>query len=310
MRTILCPVCEVDHTHTVSRRREKTLLVTTVVCLRCGLVYHNPVLEDGDRSTQAVSFRAWHTDASPNPRHLKKLERRWQGQWPLIRQVLRPGARVLEIGCGLGLVAGRLQGFGARVLGVEPDPEQVAYARNRWDLAVLQSRFEEVDLPGEHFDLIVSSHVIEHFPDPLAFLKKARTMTHPGTWLFLETPNILAPKVGPRRVFSLPHNFYFAPQTLKWLLLKAGWQTQRLRVWRRDAFQVLARPCSPENPQIPPGAAREVLEAISRHQYLYYLKLLFIWRKIPWWQKYWMYTPDPRYKDTRNGFEGRAGKAG
>ncbi len=297
MRQIFCPVCEVDDTRLVNRRREKGLLVTTVVCLRCGLVYHNPVLEEEERLTRALSFRAWHTDATPSPRHLKKLGRRWEGQWSLMRRVFRPGLKVLEIGCGLGLGSARLKGLGARVLAVEPDPEQAAYARKHWDLAVLQCRFEEADFQGEHFDLILASHVIEHFPAPLNFLKQARTLAHPESWLFLETPNILAPKVSPRRVFSLAHNFYFAPRTLSWLLLKAGWQVDQLRVWRRDAFQVLARPGPPQKPPVPPGAAQEVQKAIHRHRYLYYLKLLFLWRKLPWWQKYWMYTPDPRYSE-------------
>jgi 2-polyprenyl-3-methyl-5-hydroxy-6-metoxy-1,4-benzoquinol methylase len=295
MRAIFCPVCQVDDTRPVHRRQEQGLLVTTVICRRCGLVYHNPVLEDEDRQRRAASFQAWHTDATPTPRHLRKLERRWQGQWSLIERIFRPASRVLEIGCGLGVMGGHLKGLGAQVLGVEPDPEQADYARRRWGLSVLPQQFEEVDLAGEQFDLILSSHVIEHFPEPLAFLVKARTLAHPETWLFLETPNILAPKVGPSRVFSLAHNFYFAPRTLNPLLLKAGWQVAGGRVWRRDAFQVLARPCPPQNPQLVPQTYQEVFQAIARHRYLYYVKLLFLWRKIPWWQRYWMYTPNPRY---------------
>ena len=101
----------------------------------------------------------------------------------------------------------------------------------------------------------------------------------------------MAPKVSFRRMFSPAHNFYFAPQTLRWLLTKAGWQEEKLRVWRRDAFQVLARPGVPQPPAVDPRVAGQVRRAIARHRYLYYLKLLFIWRKMPWWQKYWMYQP-------------------
>jgi 2-polyprenyl-3-methyl-5-hydroxy-6-metoxy-1,4-benzoquinol methylase len=296
MRTILCPLCEADQTRSVNHRQVRGLAVTTVLCLGCGLVYHNPVLEDADRQGCEVSFQGWHTEAAPTPRHLRKLEQRWERQWSLMQRVFQPGSRVLEVGSGLGFGAGRLQGRGAQVLGVEPDPGQAAYARSHWGLTILAERFEEVDLDGQTFDLIVSSHVIEHFPEPLAFLRKVRTLAGPGTWLFLETPNILAPKVGPRRVFSLAHNFYFAPQTLAPLLLKAGWQVEHLRVWRRDSFQVLARPGSPRTSAPSPGSAREILHAIHRHRYEYYLKLLFFWRKLPWWQKNWMYTPDPHWE--------------
>lgn len=296
MQTILCPLCEKDHTHLLQRRRDKGLWVTTVACRGCGLVYHNPVIDDQDRQHLGISPREWHTDTALNPRQQRKLERRWALQWPLIQRAFQPHFRVLEIGSGLGLVGGSLKRLGAKVWGVEPDPEQAAYARDHWGLTILKARFEEVDLSGERFDLILASHVIEHLPDPLAFLCKARTLAHPETRLFLETPNILAPKVSFRRLFSLAHNFYFSPQTLEWLLMKAGWRVEHLQVWRRDSFQLLAHPGAPQNPAVPPQASRKVLKAITRHRYLYYLKLSFIWRKIPWSQKYWMYTPDPRYE--------------
>ncbi|MBI4794841.1 MAG: class I SAM-dependent methyltransferase [Deltaproteobacteria bacterium] len=295
MLTIACPICEKDHTRLLQQRRERGLRLNTVVCLGCGLAYHNPAVEDQDRQKLEISPGQWHTGAGINPRQRRKLTRRWDGQWPLIEPIFRPGLKVLEVGCSWGLALHHLQEMGAQVLGVEPDPEQAAHAQRQGDLEIIQSRFEDLDLPGKKFDLILASHVIEHFPQPLAFLRGARELAHPGTRLLLETPNILAPKVSPRRVFSLAHNFYFSPQTLKWLLLKAGWHLETLRVWRRDAFQILARAGEPETPIIPAGAAQEVIRAIARHQYHYYLKMLFIWRKIPWWQKYWMYTLDPRY---------------
>jgi 2-polyprenyl-3-methyl-5-hydroxy-6-metoxy-1,4-benzoquinol methylase len=285
----------VDHTEVVHRRRWQGLTVTTVVCLGCGLVYHNPVIEDLDRQEAQASHQKWHTDAKPSPRYLRKLGERWARQWPLIQEVFAPGARVLEVGCGLGVVSGHLQSLGARVVSIEPDPDQASFARERFGLTVLTGRFEEVDLAGEQFDLIFSSHVIEHFPEPLDFLVKLRTLASPQAALFLETPNILAPKVSPFRLFSLPHNFYFSPQTLALLLTKAGWQADRLRVFRRDAFQVLARPVAPRQPAISPKTSHLVKTAISRHRHLYYLKLLFLWRKIPWWQHGWMYSDDPRY---------------
>jgi 2-polyprenyl-3-methyl-5-hydroxy-6-metoxy-1,4-benzoquinol methylase len=288
MRHILCPLCDHDHTAPVARRRERGLTITTVGCLDCGLVYHNPLIEDQDRRQAAVSHRQWHTGEAGLSRQLRRLENRWDLQWPLIQPVFQPGGRVLEIGCGLGLVGGRLQSLGARVWAVEPDPEQAAYARDHYGLTVFPGRFETATFDQGPFDLILASHVIEHFPEPLAFLRQARTWAHPDTRLFLETPNVLAPKVSFRRLFSPAHNFYFAPRTLGWLLLKAGWPEEQLRVFRRDAFQVLARLGEPTEPHLDPRVARQVMQAIARHRYLYYLKLQFLWRKIPWWQRYWM----------------------
>lgn len=295
MKAILCPLCEVDHTEVVDRRRRQGMTVTTVVCLQCGLVYHNPVIEDCDRREARASHQKWHTDARPSFRYLQKLEARWARQRPLIQPLLTKKTRVLEIGAGLGMVSGHLQNLGARVVCLEPDPDQAEFAQRRFGLRVLTGRFEEVDLGEEQFDLIFASHVIEHFPDPLDFLVKVRALAAPEAGLFLETPNILAPKVGPTRLFSLPHNFYFSPRTLPYLLAKAGWRVERLRVFRRDAFQILARPAAPREPALTPESVRQVKTALNRHRRLYYLKLLFLWRKIPWWQNRWMYADDPRY---------------
>ncbi|MEJ2672238.1 MAG: class I SAM-dependent methyltransferase, partial [Deltaproteobacteria bacterium] len=232
MQTILCPICEEDNTFLIARRREQGLTVATVECRQCGLVYHNPVIEDQDRQKAAVSSRQWHTDSQDNTRQLRKLEKRWQLQWPMIQPVFSQGRRVLEIGCGLGLVGGRLQSQGAEVWAVEPDPDQAAYARQHYGLEVVPLHFEDISFETQQFDLMLASHVIEHFPEPLAFLRQLRAYAHPETRLFLETPNILASKVSYRRMFSLAHNFYFAPQTLGWLLAKAGWQEEKLRVFR------------------------------------------------------------------------------
>jgi 2-polyprenyl-3-methyl-5-hydroxy-6-metoxy-1,4-benzoquinol methylase len=289
MHTILCPLCEHDDTSLVDRRHVQDLNITTVICRQCGLVYHNPVIEDRDRQAEAVSSRQWHTGAVDNARQLRKLEKRWHLQWPVIQPVFHPGDRVLEVGCGLGLVGGKLKNLGAEVWAVEPDPDQATYARQHFGLEVAPLHFEDVSFEAQQFDLILASHVIEHFPDPLAFLRQVRSYAHPDTRLFLETPNILATKVSYRRMFSPAHNFYFAPQTLGWLLAKAGWQQDRLRVFRRDSFQILARLAPPQQPALDPQMASQVMRAINRHRYLYYLKLLFIWRKVPWWQKYWMY---------------------
>lgn len=294
MRLIPCPLCEKDHTRPVNHYWDRGVEVKTVLCRSCGLVYHNPVIEESDRETLAMSFRRLHTDARPRPRYLKKMERRWSRQWAFIERVFRPDWRILEVGSGLGLAAAHLQERGAQVVGVEPDPDQARYARER-GLNVLEARFEEVDFGSQPFDFILSSHVIEHFPEPLRFLERIRELVHQEGWLFLETPNILAPKVSPLRLYSLPHNFYFSPQTLTWLLVKAGWQVQALRVFRRDVFQVLARPCPPRQPVMPEAAARQVSRALAAHAILYYLELLFLWRRFRWWQRLWMYS-------TRRGF--------
>jgi SAM-dependent methyltransferase len=209
-----------------------------------------------------------------------------------LQAVIQPNWRTLEIGCGLGLLSQWLSRRGCTVVGVEPDRQQADYARRRGGFEVINNRFEETDFPLG-FDFFAASHVIEHFPEPLSFLEKIRSLAAPQALLFLETPNILAPKVGPGRVFSLAHNFYFSPQTLGASLAKTGWRVEKIRVYRRDSFLVLARADQPREQISDPSHAQEVWQAIRRHRLTYYLSLSFLLRKIPLWRRWWMY----RYTD-------------
>jgi 2-polyprenyl-3-methyl-5-hydroxy-6-metoxy-1,4-benzoquinol methylase len=61
---------------------------------------------------------------------------------------------------------------------------------------------EDANFKGQTFDVVVLIHIIEHFFEPAAVLHKTRQLLRPGGLVFLETPNILRPKVVPGRVFS------------------------------------------------------------------------------------------------------------
>jgi 2-polyprenyl-3-methyl-5-hydroxy-6-metoxy-1,4-benzoquinol methylase len=292
MRTILCPLCSATASVPVWRQDYGPLTVTTVLCPSCGLVFHNPVVEDEDRQKLGLTHRQLHTNEPISPRQLRRVQRRVARQIAFLQDLIQSGWRTLEIGCGLGLLSQWLSRQGCAAVGVEPDRQQAEFARQQFGFEVIHRRFELTDFHRE-FDFFAASHVIEHFPDPLGFLKKIRSLAGPGARLFLETPNILAPKVGPRRVFSLAHNFYFSPQTLSASLAATGWQVERTRVFRRDSFLMLARAAEPFSISPGPAHARLVLQAIRRHRLAYYLSLSFLLRKIPGWRHWWLY----RYTD-------------
>jgi 2-polyprenyl-3-methyl-5-hydroxy-6-metoxy-1,4-benzoquinol methylase len=292
MRTIVCPLCQGTAFLPLGQKVYDGLQVTTVLCRSCGLVFHNPVVQDTDRQKLGLTHRQLHTNETINRRQQRRVQRRVDKQIDFLQSVIQPNWRTLEIGCGLGLLSHWLSRQGCTVVGIEPDRQQAEYVSQRYGFEVINSRFEETDLP-QGFDFFAASHVIEHFPEPLAFLEKIRSLAAPQARLFLETPNILAAKVGPSRVFSLAHNFYFSPQTLSASLTKTGWHVEQTRIFRRDSFLILARADQPRELSPDRFHAREVWRAIRRHRVRYYLHLTFLWRKIPLWRRLWMY----RYTD-------------
>ena len=101
---------------------------------------------------------------------------------------LRPGMRVLDIGCGPGdvsFIAARLVGPTGTVLGVDAAPEMVELARARaaeQGLAAVhftQSTIDAVALE-EPVDAVVGRLILMHLPDPAATLRQLSTWVRPG----------------------------------------------------------------------------------------------------------------------------------
>jgi 2-polyprenyl-3-methyl-5-hydroxy-6-metoxy-1,4-benzoquinol methylase len=101
----------------------------------------------------------------------------------------QPGTRkLLDIGCGNGAFLLRAKQAGWDAHGIEPDPAAVESAHAA-GLHVIEGRFEAV-AGNNDFDIVTSSHVIEHVHDPLALLIAIKTHLRPGGRLWLATPNI------------------------------------------------------------------------------------------------------------------------
>jgi len=105
-----------------------------------------------------------------------------------------PGDRVLDVGCGSGVIADVLASLGADVTAIDANPAAIAYARSAYDRPNL--RFEEkavydLAVDPESIDRIYCLELIEHLDaaqgaDLLSSLRKA---LRPGGMLFLTTPN-------------------------------------------------------------------------------------------------------------------------
>jgi ubiquinone/menaquinone biosynthesis C-methylase UbiE len=103
---------------------------------------------------------------------------------------VRPGMRVLDVGCGEGRFAAELAGAGAAVVGLDVAEEPLRRGRLRHpdlDLRLVEGE-GSWPLPDAAFDLVWAGEVIEHVADTSAWLSEVRRVLRSGGRLLLSTP--------------------------------------------------------------------------------------------------------------------------
>ncbi|MGI8586543.1 MAG: class I SAM-dependent methyltransferase [Chloroflexia bacterium] len=139
---------------------------------------------------------------------------------------LEPG-RVLDIGCGRGLLLHHLRKRGWEVAGTELSEDSASYARDVLHIDVQTANITDLRLPSESFDAVILWHVLEHITDPEALLQEVARILYPGGTLLVAVPNFgsVEARLAKSRWFHLDvprHLNHFTPQTLRRMLDEAG----------------------------------------------------------------------------------------
>ncbi len=167
--------------------------------------------------------------------------------WPVVRafsEPLRPGMRLLDLGCGNGAMCGEYLALGCAVVGVDLSRSGIAIARE----AHPQGRFEETHVDetllerlGEpSFDVVVSTEVVEHLYDPRTYARGCFAALKPGGRLVMTTPyhgylkNLAIAVLGQWDSHANPlwdsgHIKLWSKATLGQLLSEAGFVNLRFR---------------------------------------------------------------------------------
>jgi 2-polyprenyl-6-hydroxyphenyl methylase/3-demethylubiquinone-9 3-methyltransferase len=119
---------------------------------------------------------------------LKHLARQGGGLRPL------EGVRLLDIGCGGGLLCEPLTRLGAQVVGIDASNRNIEVARLHAAQAGLEIDYrcttaEALVAAGESFDVVLSMEVVEHVADPDLFLKSIGQLAKPGGLVIAATLN-------------------------------------------------------------------------------------------------------------------------
>jgi 2-polyprenyl-3-methyl-5-hydroxy-6-metoxy-1,4-benzoquinol methylase len=101
--------------------------------------------------------------------------------------------RLLEVGCGYGLLLDEARRRGYDVEGVELSVEAVRYARDRLGLSVREMALEDAALDaasdGERYDAVLAVDVLEHLDDPVIAIERLCPLLAPDGALLITTPD-------------------------------------------------------------------------------------------------------------------------
>jgi 2-polyprenyl-6-hydroxyphenyl methylase/3-demethylubiquinone-9 3-methyltransferase len=104
------------------------------------------------------------------------------------------GLRILDIGCGGGILSEPLARLGAQVVGADPAEANIAAARLHAEEAGVSVDYratiaEDLADQGERFDVVLAMEVVEHVADLSLFLKRCAEMVKPGGLMVVATLN-------------------------------------------------------------------------------------------------------------------------
>lgn len=196
-----------------------------VRCRGCGLVYAHPA-PDPDRL--ADGYRAYADDAylaeeSGRARTARKVLR-------AIRRV-KPGGRVLELGCACGILLNEFRKAGYETLGLELSAWAGRIGRERYGLTILPQPLESAGLGDRGFDVVILNDTLEHLADPVRTLGECRRILKDDGLLYLFTPDVgsvAARRLGARwwNVVAA-HTALYTATTLDALLDRCGFRGRR-----------------------------------------------------------------------------------
>ncbi len=139
-----------------------------------------------------LAHRWWDPDGEFRPLHqINPLRLGWMTSFVPLQ-----GLRIVDVGCGGGILAESMARTGADVLGIDLSVKPLKVARlHALEAGVASLDYREVAaeaLAAEQpasFDVVTCMEMLEHVPDPASVVQACSRMVKPGGWVFFSTLN-------------------------------------------------------------------------------------------------------------------------
>ncbi|HEX5806535.1 MAG TPA: bifunctional 2-polyprenyl-6-hydroxyphenol methylase/3-demethylubiquinol 3-O-methyltransferase UbiG [Macromonas sp.] len=139
-----------------------------------------------------LAHRWWDPDSEFRPLHqINPLRLDW-----IDRQAALAGKRVLDVGCGGGILSDSMARKGAEVLGIDLAGKALKVAQlHALEAGTTGVNYREVSAEAlaqeqpASFDVVTCMEMLEHVPDPASVVQACADMVKPGGWVFFSSIN-------------------------------------------------------------------------------------------------------------------------
>lgn len=204
-----------------------------VKCVKCGMVYLNPLMSDeeyevfynNDEQKKFVSTMTKESEMS----YQKKISKDDEARAKLVLEFVGSSDSILDVGIGFSNFVGLMR----NAVGIDISKPRVADANARG----LDVKLCSIEDWNKREDVVTMFHVLEHIPEPYAFLKEAHRVLNKGGKLVIEVPSHgdILTNLGAYKdfYFQNAHCSYFSLKTLKRLVESSGFNVVNTEMLQR-----------------------------------------------------------------------------
>ena len=214
---ISCNLCGSAETTVICDTDRRWKKLATVACSDCGLMRTDPMPTDAELELYyRHDYRLDYQLAGDRPPgfHVVRSNREASSRAARLSGFLKPGATVLDVGCGTGEFLNVAKQAGCDVTGIEPGEAYARFARSEYGLEVINAPWQQADLPLASFDVVTCQQVVEHLRDPMAAIAAMVAWLKPGGALYISVPDMRANAKPSFERFHFAHIYGFTAETL------------------------------------------------------------------------------------------------
>ena len=181
---VSCPGCGGHEWVDVAPQDRSFILQTCAACGTCRI--------DAGAAPPEALYRDYYAGDGA-----ERLSGVFNGIWKWLRHrkaarllaAIPERGRVLDVGCERGELLSVLKAAGRHVNGTQLSQAAADFAKTHFDIDVFVGQLGDAPYAAASFDAVLMINVLEHLPDPTAYLRLVHGLLRPGGVFWLEVPN-------------------------------------------------------------------------------------------------------------------------